>query len=149
MSEQHVTSLPYLPSPPRLHWGWVLALAFVTFGIFPMIWLVVQGNWVAQIRGKCNGRTWAIVWLALCGLTFVGGIALAVVGIRSKGFELVMRLLSVGSYLAAVFSMKSELENSPINIPLSGVMTFFFGPLYFQYHLQDYDNVSLPLEVNG
>lgn len=114
-----------------------------------MIWLIVQGNWVAQIRGECNGRTWAIVWLALFGLTFVGGIVLAVMGIRSKGFELIMRLLSVGSYIAAVFSMKSELEDAPINMSLSGIMTFFFGPLYFQYHLMDYDNATLPLEVNG
>jgi hypothetical protein len=39
----------------------------------------------------------------------------------------------------AVFQMKDSLENyyntvEPINLRLSGVMTFFFAVYYFQYH---------------
>ena len=34
--------------------------------------------------------------------------------------------------------LKGALESSPIRIPLQGLATFFFGPIYFQYHLQDY-----------
>lgn len=34
--------------------------------------------------------------------------------------------------------MKSEMEAQPIELSLSGVMTFLFAPFYFQYNLQDY-----------
>jgi hypothetical protein len=38
----------------------------------------------------------------------------------------------------AAFGTKSLLEVPPIDIPLNGVVTFFFAPIYFQYHLHDY-----------
>ena len=52
-------------------------------------------------------------------------------------------LLGVGVWvvrLIARFTMRSELEEhfntvEPVGLSLSGVMTFFFGGLYFQYHL--------------
>ncbi len=42
--------------------------------------------------------------------------------------------------LIARFTMRAELEEhfntvEPIGLSLSGVMTFFFGGLYFTYHL--------------
>jgi hypothetical protein len=42
-------------------------------------------------------------------------------------------------YIGGAFSMKNALEAEPIDIPLGGVMTLLFAPLYFQYHLHDYD----------
>jgi hypothetical protein len=41
--------------------------------------------------------------------------------------------------IIAQFSMRSSIEDhyntvEPINLSLSGVMTFFFGAVYFQYH---------------
>jgi hypothetical protein len=43
-------------------------------------------------------------------------------------------------YLIGAFQMRSDLEDyyntvEPINLRLSGVMTFFFSVYYFQYHL--------------
>ena len=40
------------------------------------------------------------------------------------------------------FSLRSSLEQhynsaEPMGLSLSGVMTFFFGDIYFQYHLND------------
>jgi hypothetical protein len=29
------------PAPPRLHWGIVLVLSFITLGIFGRVWLLV------------------------------------------------------------------------------------------------------------
>ncbi len=42
--------------------------------------------------------------------------------------------------LIARFTLRAELEDhfnnaEPVGLRLSGVMTFFFGGLYFQYHL--------------
>jgi uncharacterized membrane protein HdeD (DUF308 family) len=41
--------------------------------------------------------------------------------------------------LVGIFQMRSAIENhynsvEPINLRLSGVMTFFFNVYYFQYH---------------
>ena len=49
-----------------------------------------------------------------------------------------LRLAWPRAYLAGIFTLKGALEADPIDIPLSGVMTFFFAPIYFQYHLYDY-----------
>jgi hypothetical protein len=43
-------------------------------------------------------------------------------------------------FLVAAFQMRSDLEEyynrmEPINLQLSGVMTFFFAIFYFQHHL--------------
>jgi len=43
-------------------------------------------------------------------------------------------------FLVAAFQMRSDLEEyynamEPINLQLSGVMTFFFAVFYFQHHL--------------
>jgi len=48
------------------------------------------------------------------------------------------RLAGIVLYIAAAYTLRSQLESSPINIPLGGVMTFFFAVIYFQYHLQDF-----------
>ena len=42
-------------------------------------------------------------------------------------------------HLIGIFRMRSSLQNyyntvEPINLRLSGVMTFFFAVFYFQYH---------------
>jgi len=42
-------------------------------------------------------------------------------------------------WIATVFTLRAELSESPIDIPLGGVMTFLFGPIYFQYFLHDYE----------
>src|SRR5262249_41010169 len=48
-------------------------------------------------------------------------------------------LIGIVLLLVGLFQMKSDLEGyyntvEPINLRLSGVMTFFFGILYFQHH---------------
>jgi hypothetical protein len=56
-------------------------------------------------------------------------------------FAILMLLNLVGTvlWLVAVFSMRSSLVRyyntvEPIRLQLSGVMTFFFNMVYFQYH---------------
>ena len=54
------------------------------------------------------------------------------------GMNLVYGILT----LIGRFSLKSSLQQhynsvDPMGLFLSGVMTFFFGDIYFQYHLND------------
>ena len=137
-----------LPKPPRLHWGWVLALSVVTFGVFASVWLLVQANWIRKMRqGKSTG-----FWLALANLlwlpfvfAFAMGVGVVAALVPSSGTSglvaAVGPFVRMGSfilYVCAVFVMRTEMEADPIGIPLSGAMTFLFASFYFQYHLRDY-----------
>jgi hypothetical protein len=51
----------------------------------------------------------------------------------------VMNLVYLGLLIVGRFSLKASLEKyyntvEPIGLVLSGVMVFFFGDIYFQYH---------------
>lgn len=136
------------PRPPRLHWAWVLVLSIVTFGMFWAIWMVVQARWVKKATGWANPLWWTLAYL-----TFVVGIVLAAIGgnvfITVTGrhdlyltfittLRTLRRIVGFLLYVAAVFALKSGLESEPIRIPLLGLVTFFGGPVYFQYYLRNY-----------
>jgi hypothetical protein len=57
-------------------------------------------------------------------------------------------LIAIILRIANLFILRSELMNEPISIHLSAPMTFFFGPIYFQYHLRDYQGAPLK-ELQG
>lgn len=137
------------PAPPRLHWGWVLVLSIVTFGIFGVLWMVVVGWWVRKVTHCAAAFWWPLAYtlvLPVAVLLGVAGVVAARMGADPIAVQTytaaasdVMRLASVVLYFVAAFGLRQELEAAPIDIPLSGVMTFFFAPYYFQYHLFDYD----------
>lgn len=41
-------------------------------------------------------------------------------------------------WILTVYMLGNELSADPIEIPLNNVLIFFFGPVYFQYHLSHY-----------
>jgi hypothetical protein len=147
-----------VPQPPRLHWGWVLALSWLTLGVFGTVWLVVQALWAKRLTGNSKPLVIAIVLACTTPFFFVLMICVGfVMGATGHSADVkplsnllvsVFKLLIVGLHLATVFMLRSELEDSPINISLSGVMTLFFGTTYFQYHLMDY-SVPTAEEVYG
>lgn len=138
-----------LPAPPRLHWGIVFALSFVTFGIFGMIWLVVQASWVKKATRNARPFWYCLAYLlvipaamvvAMFGgiiATFAGGPQTAnqVIGV----IAILVQISSFVLYIFAAYTLKGALEMQPIDIPLGGIMTFFFSATYFQYHLFDYN----------
>ena len=141
------------PKPPGLHWGWVLALSIVTGGIFSSVWLLVQANWIRKMRqGKSIGFWLALANLLWLPLMFFLGIAVGIAGTTMPGgaaglgamLSTAARTGAVVLYLAAVYVMRSEMEEGPIGIPLSGAVTLFFGVFYFQYHLRDYGEAYEP-----
>lgn len=136
------------PPPPRLHWGWVLLLSILTLGIFDLLWMVVQANWVKKVAGYERPFWWTLAYLIFHCLVIAAGIAgylFAPLLQQQDIFALyVITVQEVGRWgglvlwIVCVFMLEGGLDSPPINIPLSGFMTFFFGPLYFQYHLQNY-----------
>ena len=149
--------LRVVPDPPRLHWGLVLVLSVVTAGIFGQIWLIVQCVWVRKVYGRSKALPWAIAYLATLPAAIVAGFLIGVVGVlthRSLGeiqaianmLTLVVQIAIFVLFLVTAYTLRGELESDPINIPLGGVMTFFFSVIYFQYHLYDY---TVPDEVHA
>jgi hypothetical protein len=133
------------PIPPDLHWALVLLIGFFC-GFFQLAWLFVEAGFVKKIDRESK-----------CIAFLIGAIALPVVGFilfvvlagatqdRSEPpyFAIPFLLLAVAGtvlHLIGIFQMRSSLENyyntiEPINLRLSGIMTFFFAVYYFQYHL--------------
>lgn len=139
---------PASAAPPSLHWFLVLVLSFFTGGLFGMIWFFIQASYVKRIDPTSKARMLLVVGILLSvaqGVIVVAGTILATTGSEiavyaSLGLSMLLLLASVICILVAVFGMRSSLVayfNSvePINLRLSGAMTFFFNMLYFQYHL--------------
>jgi hypothetical protein len=147
-----------VPDPPRLHWGWVLLLSVITFGVFGSIWLIVQANWVRKVRGRSNALRWAIAYVSAIPALFLFAVVIGVVGAlihwqnvqaAVSSAAVFVRLAVLVCWIFAIFTLSSELSEEPIGIPLVGVMTFFFGPIYFQYHLQDYQVTEAVHQFRG
>jgi hypothetical protein len=143
-----------VPDPPRLHWGWLLLLSVITLGFFGSVWMIVQANWVRKVRGHSKALPWTIVNASLLPAAFIAGftIGIVVVMMHSQNLQsitaslnLFVRIAAFALWLVCVFTLSGELEAEPIDIPMSGGIVFFFGPIYFQYHLYDYE---VPDEVH-
>ncbi len=121
------------PLPPNLHWAVVLVLAIITFGIFGLIWLFVEAAWIRKVRPQSRGLYWLVGYIASAVLA---GFLIE----TSPGVAVIFNLATIVLYLVAIFTMRSDLEDcyamlTPGGNSLSGVMTFFFSFVYFQYHL--------------
>jgi hypothetical protein len=131
-----VTSYPH---PPNLAWGLVLLFAIVTCGLFLIAWDIVLAIWMRQVQPASRAIYYygAVVFLYLGVFTFAFNAGMHHSKDPTAGLlNIVIWVLSI----VARFSMKNSLEehfnsSDPIGLSLSGVMTFFFGSIYFQYHL--------------
>jgi hypothetical protein len=125
------------PPPPNLHWGIVLALNLVTCGLFGWAWIIVQAVWVRKVQPESKALVYIIVSL---GMLFAGGAMNASRQIAPTGGFIYIGGLVL--WFVGVFSMKASIEEhfnsaEPIGLRLSGVMTFFFTMIYFQYHFTE------------
>lgn len=132
------------PMPPDLHWALVLILAWVTFGLGGLIWAFKQAGFVKRLDPSSKA-TQMLIWslLAMAAQVLLYFMAMAS---RSMSMMAMMSLVTMAlnlviivTVLVAVFGMRRSLVNyyntvEPIGLKLSGVMTFFFSILYFQYH---------------
>ena len=128
-------SVTAAPLPPgNLHWALLLVLVTVTLGIFGWIWSFIQANWVKKIDRESK----AIVYFVIYIVSWVAGQALNIA--REPVLALPAFLVALVFVLMGVFSMRASIQRyyntvEPRGLRLSGVMTFFFGIIYLQYHL--------------
>lgn len=122
----------HVPLPPNLHWGLLFLLEFITFGIINFIWTLVQANWARKLDPKSQA-------LVLVAMYPAGIIAGALLG-SSTGLGGLLTLAGMIAYVIGIFKIRSAMEQyynstGKIGLRLSGVMTFFFSTIYFQYHI--------------
>ena len=131
------------PPPPNLHWALVLLLAFCTCGIFSIVWFFIEANFVKKLDPRSKGVTMFVLYLGLYLVGILSGVGGALAGSDLKAVgSIVSALAYIGAVvcmLIGIFDMRKSLEThynsvEPIGLKLSGVMTFFFNLLYFQYH---------------
>jgi len=132
------------PTPPDLHWALVLLIGWFC-GFFPLIWLFIQAGFVKKLNQQSNFMTLLIAGICAWVVGFCGVFVAA--GISANQSEpspilFVFGLAAIGGlvlHIIGIFQMRSAIEQhyntvEPINLRLSGVMTFFFAIYYFQYH---------------
>jgi hypothetical protein len=141
------------PIPPSLHWALVLLLGMVT-GLFTTIWMFIQSSFIKKIDPQSKatmlyalglvavlvGSVIAVIFGVLLAPRFQNEDTSAVgLGIGLGMTMFVIILAGAALFIAGAFSIRSSMLHyyntvEPINLRLSGVMTFFFNTLYFQYH---------------
>jgi hypothetical protein len=140
------------PDPPNLHWGLVLLFAILTCGLFAFIWDLVQVLWMKRVEPQTKALLYFVVlmvlWLLNLGST-IGRTAVMMRGVTPQT-SLLSICISLAVFVLVIvyrFAMRSSLEEhfngpEPIGLRLGPVMTFFFGGLYFQYHLNRINEIK-------
>lgn len=125
--------------PPNLHWVVLLIISIFTFGFFGLVWVFVQAIWMRSVAPQSRAIVYYTGAVAIYALYFVFSVDLAVHHERS-GYPLLLSLIALIFIYAGRFSLRNSLERhfnsvEHIGLVLGGVMTFFFGEIYFQYHI--------------
>jgi hypothetical protein len=137
------------PMPPSLHWVVVWLLGGITLGLFQLIWCFKQAGFVKKIDPASKATLFLtlaligqlVLVLGAVGMVVVSSSSGAVAGVATiMGIVGLLSLLIGIFWLVAIFGMRGSMVRyyntvEPMGLRLSGVMTFFFSFLYFQYHM--------------
>jgi GYF domain 2 len=136
-----VSNVPMYPDPPNLHWGLVLLFATLSCGIFLVAWELVQAAWLKKVAPQSKAifiyAAGAVIYVIFLAMSFMNGV-----NHTEAGYAGIFQLIFGVVDLWGRFSFRSSMEEhyngpEPMGLMLSGVMTFFFGSIYFQYHIND------------
>jgi hypothetical protein len=130
------------PDPPNLHWGLVLLFGIISWGFFSIVWDIVQAAWLKRLEPESKALYIYIGGAATLGLIFVASILAGLNHTTATGYVALLQLVYYVVLLVGRFSFRNSMEKhfngpEPMSLELSGVMTFFFGGIYFQYHIND------------
>lgn len=128
-----------LPTPPSLHWGLVLLFTVLTLGIFGMVWMFVQANWVRKIDPESNARLLLGIGLACDLLASIMGIGAARTSSAAVGLDALLRVTFLVLFMVAYFSMAGSMRRamtgSAARLKIGGATLFFFTTWYLQGQL--------------
>ncbi len=134
-------AMPDYPDPPNLHWGLVLLFAILSCGIFSAVWNLVLAAWMKKVKPQSTAIYYYIAAAGMLVVVFFTSFALSLNHTKEPYSGLLNLVYGILSLIGR-FSLRSSIEDhynseEPMGVSLSGVMTFFFGTTYIQYHLND------------
>jgi hypothetical protein len=155
------------PDAPNLSWGVVLLIGFFTCTLFMFAWNLVLASWMKRVQPNSTAifyYAFATVLLFL-QLIFTPHVLMHTVQPGYNygwmwayyGAHPLRNLIGLGVWIVRIvarFNMRASLEEhfngpEPVGLSLSGVMTFFFGGLYFQYHLNRINELKRMMRYRG
>ena len=125
-----------VPLPPNWHWAIVLVLVVVTRQLFNLVWALIQANWARKLSGDNK----ALVLTAMYPAGIIAGVLTIALARDLAPLGGLFILAGAVMMIIGVFAIRSAMEDyynsvENIGLMLSGVMTFFFGTVYLQYHI--------------
>jgi hypothetical protein len=152
------TGMPY-PDPPNLNWVLELLLGFLTCTLFVVVWNLVIAAWANRVQPASKALMYYIVATVLI-LIHAGTYSGMVITAMNHGHphrSLLSTLIGLASWvvrLIARFTLRDTLEQhfngpEPLGLRLNAVMTFFFGGIYFQYKLNEINQVKQALRYQN
>ena len=147
------------PNPPDLNWAIDLLIAFFTCGLFQIVWNIIVALWVKKVEPSSKALTFYLIGyvllLANVGSSF--GNVLAVMNHQAVHPNYIGGLIGLAAWvfrLVARFSLRADLERhyngpEPLGIRINPILTFFFGGVYFQYKLNEINQIKLALHYRA
>jgi hypothetical protein len=156
--------LAAFPDAPNLSWGLVLLFAFFTCTLFMWVWNLVLASWMKRVQPNSKAVFYYATATVLVFLqiiigshtraVFQPGVHWWITYYTAHPLRNILGLAVWIVRLIARFVMRADLEQhfngpEPVGLALSGVMTFFFGGLYFQYHLNRINELKRMARYRG
>jgi GYF domain 2 len=140
------------PDPPNLNWALELFLGFVTCALFVMVWNLVIASWANRIEPASKALTYYIIATVLIVLNLGSswGVFISMAHHNHPHQHFLGNLIGIAAWvvrLIARFTLRDTLERhfngpEPLGLRLNAVMTFFFGGIYFQYKLNEINQLK-------
>jgi hypothetical protein len=152
------------PDAPNLSWILVLLFDVLSCTLFRWVWNLILAAWLKRVQPSSKAILYysAAVVLACCQfavshhtrVVFQPGVHWWVSYYMGHPVRNLLSIATWVVYLIARFTMRAELEQhfntvEPVGLSLSGVMTFFFGGLYFQYHINRINELKRMARYRG
>jgi hypothetical protein len=147
------------PDPPNLHWGLELLLGFFTCGLFVVVWNLIIAAWANRIQPASKALMFYIAATVLIVLN-LGSSWSVIISLSHHvhpHHSVLGNLISLAAWvvrLIARFTLRDTLEQhfngpEPLGLRLNAVMTFFFGGIYFQYKLNEINEMKQALRYRN
>jgi hypothetical protein len=147
------------PDPPNLNWGLELLLGFLTCGFFVVVWNLIIAAWANRVQPASKALMFYIAATVLIVLN-LGSSWTVLISLSHHvhpHHSVLGNLISLATWvvrLIARFTLRDTLEqhfNGPeqLGLRLNAVMTFFFGGIYFQYKLNEINQMKQALRYRN
>jgi GYF domain 2 len=141
------------PDPPNMNWGLELFVGFLTCGVFVVVWNLIIASWANRVQPASKALMYYVIATVLIVLN-LGGSWSIIISVAHHNphphHSLLGNLISLACWivrLIARFTLRDTLEQhfnvaEPLGLRLNAVMTFFFGGIYFQYKLNEINQIK-------